>query len=265
MASGIYTAMNGARAQERTLETISSNLANARTPGFKREETVYRAIEAGVLGVGSPTQAGGLIRAPTRWLPRDRIGVVVEERFTEWTRGGLQATDNSLDLALEGDGFFVVRTQQGDRYTRNGTFTLNGDRMLVTQTGLPVLGTDGEPIELADAIEPPTITPTGEVLEGGDEVGRIAVVRFPDPQVLEPEAAGLFAAPPPQPPNPPLVPAAVEEPIIRQGWLEGSNVNPITSLSLLIKTHRLFELNTKAIKAYRQMDEQATRDVGRVA
>ncbi len=255
MANGIYVGMSGARVQEHALETISNNLANARTAGFKRQEAVYRALRADAERMGDPRQARD-VRKPVRFLPEDRIQAVMEERFTHWEQGPLRKTDNPLDLALEGEGFFTVQGPDGQPlYTRDGSFDLSRDGTLVTQRGQPVLGDDGQPVRVPTGAAKVTVTSDGRVQVDGADAGRLAVVRFADAQALERagDSAWRAAGAAPEP----------SEAEVHQGWLENANVNPVEAMTLLVKTHRVFGLNMKAIEAYQQMDREAVREVGR--
>jgi flagellar basal-body rod protein FlgF len=258
MASGIYTAMLGARAQEHTLESVNNNLANVNTPGFKRQASMYREIHADVERQSSSAQAEGVHR-PIRYLPDDRIAGVMEERFTHFDQGALRQTGNSLDLALEGDGFFVVQGQNGPAYTRNGTFTLAPDGTLISAAnGGAVLDTDGQPIRIASPGASVSITREGIVQAGAAKMGQLAVVKFDDPRLLERQGDSEW-----KPADPQLQATPVDDPIVHQGWLEGSNVNAVSTMTLMVKTSRLFELNNKMIQSYKQMDSQSAQELGR--
>ena len=100
MANGIYVASSGSKARLDHLETVSNNLANLMTAGFKRQDAIYREVHNDVSMIGSPKQAQG-VRTPTRFLPEDRINVAIEDRFTYWDQGNLDETGNVLDLAIE--------------------------------------------------------------------------------------------------------------------------------------------------------------------
>lgn len=260
MASGIYVAMGAARTQDERLETLSNNLANARTPGFKQHRAVYRQVAQDVSKMGDPNQAMDM-HHPVRFLPRDRVRGVLDERFTQWTQGPLEHTGNPLDLALEGEGFFVVQGPDGNPlYTRNGNFSQARDGALVTQQGLAVLDDQGQPVRLPQGAGQLHVSPEGEVQVGGQPAGKLGVVRFDDPQVLERVGESNFRSV-----DPNVQPVADPPGMVHQGYLEGSNVNPVYTMTLLIKTNRLFELNVRALQAYKAMDDSAVRDVGRTS
>jgi flagellar basal-body rod protein FlgG len=257
MATGIYVGMSGARVQEHSLETIANNLANARTPGFKRQDAIYRAIRASVAPLGDPRQAKDVHR-PVRFLPEDRIPAVLDERYTRWEQGPLRRTDDPLDLALEGEGLFTIAGPDGQPlYTRDGAFSQARDGTLVTQTGEAVLDPSGQPIRIPSSAAKVTVTSDGRVEADGAEVGRLAVVRFTDPRALDRAGDSNWRQVNPQAgPQP----ATAQ---VHQGWLEGANVNPVQAMTQLIKTQRVFGLNLKAIEAYQNMDREAIHEVGR--
>ncbi len=258
MASGIYTAMSAARTQEQRLESISANLANARTPGFKRHRAVYRQIQNDASKTGDSAQAMGMGH-PLRYLPEDRLPVITDERFTEWSQGALKQTRNPLDVAIDGEGFFVVEGAGGQpAYTRNGAFRTEPSGAIVTQEGAAVLDDAGNAITVPMGEGQIVIHEDGRVDVGGEEVGRLQVVRFADNSKLE--RVGYTAFRPIDDSQP--EPAGA---VVRQGFVEQSNTNPVMAMTLLIKTNRMFELSTRAIQAYKAMDDSAVRDVSRTS
>lgn len=257
MSSGIYTAMMGARAQEHALETVNNNLANVNTPGFKRQATLYREIHNDASVMDSPLQ-GEDIHSPVRFLPDDRIAGVMEERYTHYDQGPLKQTGNNLDLALEGEGFFVLQGAAGPVYTRNGSFTLQPDGTLTASTGEAVLDDQSQPIRIPDGASRISITGEGQIQVNGAVTGRLALVRFDDPRFLMRQGNSEWTAM-----SPKLLPLAADAANVHQGWVEGSNVNAVSTMTLMVKTSRIFELNSKIIAAYKQMDQQASQEVGR--
>ncbi|MSP71130.1 MAG: flagellar basal-body rod protein FlgF [Myxococcales bacterium] len=282
MSTGIYTAMLGARAQEHALESVNNNLANANTPGFKRQASIYRSVHSDAQRLGNSKQAED-IKSPVRFLPDDRVAGVMEERFTQFEQGPLKQTGNDLDFALQGEGFFTLAGKDGPLYTRNGSFTLGADGTLVTLDGNPVLDDSGQTIRIPDTSAKVSVTSAGEVLAGGARIAKLGIVKFEDPQPLQRQGNSEWQVPtapvvdglaPPPPTDlggpvtdvaafPTLTPTKVDRPAVHQGWLEGSNVNPISTMTLMIKTSRLFELNSKIIQSYKQMDSQSAQEVGR--
>jgi len=257
MANGIYIAMQGARVQEQRLDTLSHDLANAQTPGFKRQAAIYRQVHNDVSKMGSPAQAMG-VHHPVRFLPEDRLPVHLEERYTQFEQGALRFSGNDLDMALDGEGFFTVQGPEGPLFTRNGAFTMSREGLLVTHTGLPVLGEDGKPIAMPDTQGRLRVSRAGELFVDDQPAGRLNLVSFANLQALTRAGDSNW-----QPP------AGVEPeaaaPAVHQAHIESANVDPIRTMVELIKTSRIFELNTRAIQAYKAMDDQASRDIGRVS
>ena len=186
MPDPIRTAAQGLRYWERKQQAVANNLANVSTVGFKREQVFAQLV----LGPG-PTGAGAV----------------------DQTEGARQETGRPLDLALEGEGFFVIRTPSGDRYTRNGTFSLDADGVLVDKAGNPVLARDGQAIILPPgAIE---IQADGDVLVDGAFLASLRIDAAPPGATLEKEG-GVFFVPPPGDPE-----AASDRVRVHQGQLRG--------------------------------------------
>lgn len=260
MASGIYIAMQGTRVQEHRLDTLSHDLANASTPGFKRQAAIYRQVHNDASKMGDPNQAMGL-HHPVRLLPEDRLPVHLEERYTQFDQGAIRPTGNDLDIAIDGPGFFTLQGPDGPIYTRNGTFDLALDGALVNSNGLAVLDDQGQPIRVPRDQGQLRISSTGEYFIDDQPQGRLGIADFQNLQALERQGDSNWRNPDPQQ-NPA---APVIAPRVHQGHIEVANVNPIRTMVELIKTNRIFELNTRAIQAYKAMDDQANRDVGRIS
>ena len=258
MASGIYVAMTGARNQERRLDTLSNDLANAQTPGFKAQEAIYRQVHNDVTAMGNPNQAMGM-NHPVRFLPEDRLPVVLDERYTKFSQGSLNFTGNDLDLALNGKGFFTVEGPNGPLYTRNGTFMSSKEGVIVDQQGFPLLDEKGGPIVLPESVSKVGIAEDGTVSSGTQVIATLGLVQFENEQALERVGNSNFRVP-----EGGEAPQALETPDVRQQFLETANVNAVHTMAMLIKTNRVFDMNTRAMQAYKEMDEQAARDVGRL-
>ena len=169
MPNGIYSAMTGALAQEEHMDIVANNLANGSTNGFKAVQATFKELlDENREGTKNQTQRH----------------VVLDGTYTDYSQGPLKHTHNPLDVAIQGDGFFVVDTPEGEKYTRNGAFMLNDKRQLTTISGEIVQGTGG-------AIEVPegaviNINQSGSVTSGPLEIGKIRVVQFENPQELNP-------------------------------------------------------------------------------
>ncbi|HWH82077.1 MAG TPA: flagellar hook-basal body protein [Burkholderiaceae bacterium] len=217
------------------LSTISQNLMNASTPAYKRE-----------MLVGQPFQ-----RAMERAGLED--GVAAPSTAIDLRLGTLRFTGNPLDLALDGDGFFEVQTENGTAYTRQGDFRVDANGQLVTQAGQVVQGLGGA-LQLPNAN--PTVDRDGRVLDGDKLLGQLKVVRFTNPSQMTRIGGGLF-----QTAEAPTVPAdgTVR---LRQSHLEASNVNTASEMVKLVETMRHFEATQKVVQGVDEMMERALRKLG---
>lgn len=232
MIKGLYSSSNGMPPMLVRMEVIANNLANINTTGFKKDAMFVEMMNDP--GVAPHPNAGELTT---------RLNV---ERTVDFGEGSLNETNNPLDVALQGKGYFVVQTPQGERYTRNGNFTVALDGTLTTNEGLSVLGTEGK-IRFPDlqkmAQENVVITETGEIGVGKTQIGKLRVVEFKEELKLKKAGESLFRV---EPDNDPKM-TGNEFPIIRQGFLEESNVDGIAEMIEMIEITRNFESNQKAI------------------
>jgi flagellar basal-body rod protein FlgG len=172
--------------------------------------------------------------------------VAIGEQRTDFSQGVLQQTENPLDLAIDGEGFFTIGTARGARYTRQGNFTRAADGTIVTTLGEPVLG-DAGPLRVSG--KDVQITPEGLVVTEEGEIGKLQIVRFGDPTTLMKEGQGLFRAPEGSAqPAPSASPTAADGFSLLQGYVEEANITPIEALVSLITTERQFEVYTRAMK-----------------
>jgi len=245
MSSPIYVAASGSIIQEKRMEIIANNLANVNAVGFKRDSCAFQVPnpEDAARNTETTSQTGLLAKQPF-------------ETYTDYNQGPLQATGNPLDVALSGDGFFVVNTADGEKYTRAGNFVLNSERTLVTQDGHPVLG-DGGPIVVTGSDV--KIDETGAIMVDGRRVGALKIVDFPKPYALRKDGGGLFKKGEDQPPPGP----AADVPV-NQGFVEGSNINPVLEMTEMIETVRGYESYQRIIQFLGEINAKAANDVGRI-
>jgi flagellar basal-body rod protein FlgF len=227
MNAAMYNTVSGSVVQMRRLEVTMQNLAYLNTSGFKGQRLAFSELLAATSG---PERSGGL--------------VAVAEQRTDFSQGEMQPTGNDFDLAIDGEGFFVVQGRQGIRYTRQGNFTISGDGTLVNTFGESVLGEggpngEGEPMRISG--KKMEVSPEGTVRSEEGEAGRLRVVHFRDPRQLAKEGRGLFRAP-----DGAAEPAAGYR--VLQGNLERANVNSIDAMVGLINLHRQFEAYTKVMQ-----------------
>jgi len=218
-------AVQGASRLDKQFDIIANRLANVGTTGYKAESLTFDE----------------LLQA------RMRIDL---------SQGDAQPTGNPLDLAIFGDGFFKVETPQGDRYTRNGTFTLDKEGYLVTQDGYRVFG-EGGPIALEGGQI--TISDQGVINVNDSQVGKLKIITFDATQKLKKEGASLLSYTGDS--GDERTPDRVS---VQQGVLEQSNVSVVTEMSNMIATTRSYESAQKIIQTYSEMDTKAATEVGLV-
>ena len=233
--SQMVASMGAFRQQNRISHLIANNLSNAQTPGFKREVPVFHQILSDA--------AGRIHPGP------------VEGAKTAFQQGSIHKTGNPLDMAIEGEGFFKVKTPLGIRYTRAGSFILNKEKMLTNADGFPVLGKQGEITLSGQNI---AIGRNGTVKADGGEIGQIALVTFPDLEVLKKEGHTLYSS------DFPETETEVQDPQLHQSSLESSNVNPIEEMVNFIDAMRSFESCLKVVQCHDEMDGRAVNELGRV-
>ena len=238
MDAAFYKALSGAVTQMRRLEVASQDLANVNTSGYKGQRLSFAEVLAK--------------RAPAE----DRPGgfVAVGDQRTYFAPGVLQGTGNPFNLAIEGEGFFVVQTARGERYTRNGGFTMKADGTVITSGGDPLLG-EGGPIQIAEG-KVMEVASDGTVRSDNSDIGKLRIVRFTEPRKAVKEGANLLVT---EPSNLTVVDAAR----IVQGNLEQSNVSPIDSMVQLISINRQFESYERAMKMMDSMTEKMLADSAR--
>ena len=234
MDSGFYAACAGLRAQSQALEVAGHNLANLNTAGFRGQQTTFQSLMA----VSGPTVPNVLN------LATNNFGVLEGTRL-DMTAGNLQATGNPLDVGIEGSGFFAIQTARGTRYTRNGSFQVSSSGQLVTAAGDLVLGDpalkDKGGISIpAGAV---SIASDGTISVNGAVAGSIQLVEFAAGTKLTSEGGTLIAAP-----EGSAKPA--QQPALKQGALEASNVNSISSVVTLIGVQREAEMLQRAMSLF---------------
>jgi len=251
MSEALYTATSGAIAQQMRLETLSNNLSNINTVGFKGDRASFRASYAQELKRDNTENASVSreVQMPSTSLP---FGT-----YTDFSSGQVRQTGNNLDIALEGDGFFCVKTPNGIQYTRAGNFTINQEQTLVTQQGFPVLGNGGI-IKIDD--NSIIVDGEGNIVMDGNQVDTLKIVDFPRPYRLEKTGDTLFV---------PLAPGTKgnkpEGVKVQQGFVENSNVSAVSMMMEMIEALRGYESYQKIIRSVDEITSKAINEVGRVA
>jgi flagellar basal-body rod protein FlgG len=232
MIKGLYTSAVGMMPNKLKIDVIANNLANIDTTGFKKDNIFVRILKNAVLDLN---KNGG----------NELSGLYVTE-YTSFEQGNLKQTGNPFDIAINGDGFFIVQTPNGLRYTRNGNFTLSEDGRLVNSNGYSLVGLGGE-IKIPDVRSLKNvdvrITQNGEVYVNDKFIDRIKIVWFNDLTKLKKDTATSFIADE----------GAVEIELtsgyeIYQGFLEDSNVNAIEEMVRMIEASRIYESGYKSVQ-----------------
>ncbi|CUH68537.1 Distal rod protein [Thalassovita gelatinovora] len=251
--SAMHVAKTGLNAQQSRIQVISNNLANVNTTGFKRDRANFETL---LYQTFRP--AGAQTSETTKLTAGSEVGTGVRMVNTEknFQQGNLIPTDNAMDIAIEGDGFFQVLLPDGQMgYTRNGTFGRNAEGLMTTSSGYPV---QPEIIIPADAMEV-NISKDGivSVQQPGNveaqEVGQLTLARFINPRGLTPVGENFSVE------TQASGPAVVAEPMsdgtgkLVQGSLEASNVNVVQELVDMIEAQRAYEVNSKSISATDEM------------
>jgi flagellar basal-body rod protein FlgG len=224
-------------------DVIANNLANATNPGFKGDKLVQSAFGDMLL---ANTQTGATIGPLS-------VGAQVTSITPDLANGGLRFTQNPLDVAIAGTGWFTVSTAAGTVYTRNGAFTTNAAGDITTAQGDAVLGVDGKPINVGGGGRI-GIDTQGVVTVAGKAVGKLAITALDDASVKK-LGSNYYTG---------TAKTGVSLGKVAQGALEAANVNTVTEMVSLIDNMRIFEAGQKSMRAIDDTLEKAVNQVGRI-
>ena len=253
MIRSLWIAKTGMEAQQTQLDTISNNLANVSTNGFKRGHVVFEDL------IYQNLRQAGAASSDQTQLPTGLqvgLGTRVSASTRNFSQGNLQQTSNNLDIAIKGQGFFQIELPDGSTgYTRDGSLQVDGGGRLVTNNGYTVQPA----ITIPSNAQSVTIAPDGTVnvaLPGQatpQAVGQLQLASFINPGGLDPRGQNLFAETAASGAPSAGAPGADGRGGLMQGFVEGSNVNVVEELVSMIQTQRAYELNSKAIQTTDQM------------
>lgn len=239
MESTLIVALARQMAARDQVEAVANNIANVNTTGYKGERTIFNEY----LTPGGPTER------------------VVFPRYSglyrEMQEGPINATGNSLDVALRGKGFFAIETPAGVRYTRDGHFSLNAQGEIVNGRGLKLRDDRDRPIRVPEGTATITITADGTISAGEQQLGKLKIVRFENEQRLQRAGEGLYATD-----APPLPAENVE---VVQGSLEASNVQPILEVTRMIEASRVYQSAKKIVDGEDERMRKAIEKLAKVA
>lgn len=257
MVRGLYTAWTGMANEQKRLDIISNNLANAATVGYKQDSVTNQSFDD-VLTIKIKDASELYNERP---IGKMSLGVKLGEVYTDYRQGSLRETGNTFDLGLEGKGFFqvTVADENGNEqiyYTRDGSFTMTNEGNIVDMNGNKLLGESGNisvPVDAADIV----IDTDGSVYADGEFVDKVLITDFEDYNYLKKYGENLYS----------LVEGGNQMPAtasIHQGFTEQSNVNVVSEMVNMIAITRAYEANQKVIQTVDSTLELAANSVGKV-
>jgi flagellar basal-body rod protein FlgF len=221
MQIGAYVSLSGAIAQNRSVEMIANNVSNASTAGFKKEMPLMEQV--------SPPDGGS--------GKKGSDFVTLRKGYHNSAPGGFKKTDNTLDLAMEGQGYFQVRTPEGNKVTRDGRFQISQEGKLVTMEGYPVQGERGDIVLTGRNV---VIGDAGDVQVDGATIDTIKIVD----DTFKPISRGIYG--------------------VLQGYVEESNVQPIEEMVRMLEALRGYQSHMKLLQGYNDIEEKTVQEMGRV-
>ena len=218
-----YIGLSQQIALQQQIDVTANNIANMSTPGFKAQHVLFTEY------ITTPKDAGAVHQS-------NNFGT-----YRDLTLGPLQQTSNKLDFAIQGEGYFVAKTPEGVRYTRDGGFSLNLDRQLVTKSGHIVFNENNNPLTFPTEASEIRVSDDGTISSEFGNIGRLKIVNFENEQALKNAGDNLFD------------PAdMVEQPVVNrrvvQGFVESSNVSAVTEMNRMIELMRLFQATQKLLQ-----------------
>ncbi len=261
MVRGLYTAWTGMVNEQKRLDVISNNMANADTTGFKKQGVTSQSFDDELT---IRIHNNNLHTPFNRRIGNMNLGVKIGETYHDFSQGSMRETGNTYDLALSGDGFFTIQTtnKQGvtsTKYTRDGSFTVNVDGYLVTKDGDYVLDTNGDRIQIpgAQTAREVAFDERGNVIVNGQTVATLGIASFANPQALLLYGENMYDA---------TQAAGLQEStaVIHQGYLEMSNTNVINEMVDMITITRAYEAGQKMIQTVDESLSKSANEIGRV-
>jgi len=278
MLRGIYTGASGMLVQDAKMDAIANNLANVDKTAYKKDVAIFKSFPEMLIrrinesGLGE-TPGGSYDAAPI--VGKLGTGVELNEVFTDFEQGSLQRTENNFDIALDGKGFFTVMTERGERYSRDGSFTINQDGVLMTHSGNPVMGENGIIKIQANNF---MVNERGEITVNGDlsanprdvvsqsgnnwanpvVIDKLKIVDFDNIREVKKEGDSLYRGT--EYSGPPVPPGDLK---VVQGFLEKSNINIVREMVDMIEVQRAYEANQKTVTSHDQALGKLINEVAR--
>lgn len=260
MVRALYTAWTGLRNEEKRMDVVTNNMANADTTGFKKIDATSQSfdrqlavkIDDETIGLNLKQGIGGV-----------NLGVKIGETYYDMSQGNFRQTEDQYNFALSGNGFFTISTTDKSgtehiRYTRDGDFTVTKDGFLVTKDGDYVLAEGGNRIQIPDAnLVKISVNQLGEIYSENNYVATLQLVDFESYEALSSYGENMYEA----------VDGAVltdADATVQQGYLEMSNVNMVTEMVDMIAITRAYETNQKMVQTIDKALDKAVNEIGRV-
>lgn len=240
MIKGIYTSASGMLPRILKQEIAANNMANVNTVGYKKDDVFTQVLR----DVAKDNDA----------IPWETP--MVDDVYIDYGQGSVERTDNPQDIAIEGNGFLVVETPNGERYSRSGNMQISPMGILTDGQGNPVLSDSGPIAATGNDI---VVGADGTIAVDGVNAGRLKIMDFEKPYKLKKVDGGYF-----MPSDPAAMPRPAADYTVRQGYLEKSNVNIVEEMVEMLSSFRIYEAGQKAIQSQDETLEKAVTELGRV-
>lgn len=242
MLRSLYIAGTGMLVQRKKMDVLTNNITNAETTGYKKDTLLSRSFSDFLIQRMNDNV----------YIGPQNTGVHTDAMITDFTQGNMEGTDMLSDLALEGQGFFTITTPQGERYTRDGSFSVSSAGYLTTSEGYPVQGNNG-PVYVGNGKF--AIDEKGNVSVGGTVTGKLKIVSFQNPATLRKEGSSLYSGT-----------GAVPDDVttVKQGFVEASNVDIAEEMVKMIEISRTYDTNQRMVKMIDESLGKTVNDVGKV-
>ncbi len=242
MENALLIGLSRQVALKRQMDVIANNMANMNTAGYKAGSMLF---EEHIMPVAEMNEMSGQDK---------RLSFALDASiYRSFAEGGFKQSGNELDVAISGEGWLVVQTPDGERYTRNGQLKLNAEGQLVTPAGYPVLG-DGGPITFSENDSGVEIASDGTISTDQGIKDRLRVVQFENNAALKKEGEILFSTT--------QTPETVENARVLQGVFETSNVQPVSELTRMIETVRAYTSMAQTLSQSQELRRQAIQQLG---
>lgn len=240
MSNTILIGLSRQSVLRQQMDIVANNLANVSTVGYKAEAPVFDDF------IVDPADTS---------RPRDDLHFVRDYgNYRNLSEGKFEKTGRPLDLAISGLAYFRVGTEEGERFTRSGSFQLSADGELITPTGNSILDNGGQPIQIDPNVETITIASDGTISTEDGPIGQIGVVQFENNLALKKTGDGLYETD--------QQPEEAEEASVLQGMLEGSNVQPILEMTRLIEINRAYGQASTLLETSAELTRRAIQTIG---